>query len=180
MFPFAGTRGDWIHDSSFPTLLGFFPLPIAALAEERSCVFTAAGTYRNCTCFANRAWESLNNSSAVEQWSFCPIRAVRKTGNTYSIPLFSKLSPEPKILTVHTCRFIQCFPDLIALLCRFCFTSLPRCCPGRAITGRRGEDFQTTGTTKTAATPEGIAAAVFPRQRPPQSVLADPSVVHIV
>ena len=54
MFPLAGTRGEWIHDSSFPTLLSFFPLPIAALAEERSCVFTAAGTYRNCTCFANR------------------------------------------------------------------------------------------------------------------------------
>ena len=45
---------------------------------------------------------------------------------------------------------------------------------------KKGEDFQATGTTKTAATPEGIAAAVFPRQRPPQSVLADPGVVHIV
>ena len=45
---------------------------------------------------------------------------------------------------------------------------------------KQGEDFQATGTTKTAATPEGIAAAVFPRQRPPQSVLADPGVVHIV
>ena len=45
---------------------------------------------------------------------------------------------------------------------------------------KKGEDFRATGTTKTAATPEGIAAAVFPRQRPPQSVLADPGVVHIV
>ena len=45
---------------------------------------------------------------------------------------------------------------------------------------KKGADFQATGTTKTAATPEGIAAAVFPRQRPLQSVLADPGVVHIV
>jgi len=45
---------------------------------------------------------------------------------------------------------------------------------------KKGEDFRTTGTTKSAATPEGIAAAVFPRQRPPQSVLADLGVVHIV
>ena len=45
---------------------------------------------------------------------------------------------------------------------------------------KKGEDFRATGTTKTAATPKGIAAAVFPRQRPPQSVLADPGVVHIV
>ena len=161
MFPFAGTRGEWIHDSSFPTLLGFFPLPIAALAEERSCVFTAAGTYRNCTCFANRAWESLNNSSAVEQWSFCPIRAVWRTGNTYSIPLFSKLSPEPKILTVHTCRFIQCFPDLIALLCRFCFTSLPRCCPGRAITGRRGRTSRQPGQQKLRQLPKELPQPYF-------------------
>ena len=41
-------------------------------------------------------YATLNQSSAVDRRIFCPSRAVPKTGNTYSIPLFSELSSEPK------------------------------------------------------------------------------------
>jgi len=100
------TDASWEHDSSFPTLPDFIPLPIAALAEERSCVFTAADTYRNCTCFANRV-------------------------------------------------------DLIALLCRFCFTSLPRCFPGGAITGRRGRTSRQPGQQKLRQLPKELPQPYF-------------------
>ena len=53
--------------------------------------------------------ESLNKSSSAEQRIFCPNHAVRKTGNTYSIPTFSALSLGTKSLAVSTCRFNQSF-----------------------------------------------------------------------
>jgi len=96
----------WEHGLSYPTLLGFFPFSIAALANERSCVFTAAGTYRNYTCLANRV-------------------------------------------------------DLIALLCRFHFTSLPRCCPGRAITGSRGSTSRQPGQQKLRQLPKELPQPFF-------------------
>ena len=48
--------------------------------------------------------EPLNPSSAAERRIFCPIRAVCKAGNTYSIPPLFKLSTEPKSLDVSSCR----------------------------------------------------------------------------
>ena len=56
--------------------------------------------------------EALNKSSSAEQRIFCPIRAVRKTGNTSSIPVFFELSPVTKSLAVSSCRFNQSFPSL--------------------------------------------------------------------
>ena len=53
--------------------------------------------------------KSLNKSSALGWRSFCPIRAVLKAGNTYSIPPFSELSPETKSLAASACRFVQRF-----------------------------------------------------------------------
>ena len=46
--------------------------------------------------------------------SFPPIRAVWKTGNTPSIPLFSKLSAEEKSLATGSCRIVRCCPKKIA------------------------------------------------------------------
>ena len=51
----------------------------------------------------------LNKSSSAERRIFCPIRAVLKTGNTYSIPLFSELSAKPKSSAASSCRFNQSF-----------------------------------------------------------------------
>ena len=56
--------------------------------------------------------ESLNKSSAAGQWIFCPQSAVRKTGNTYSIPTFSVHCPETKSLAASSCRLNQSFPGL--------------------------------------------------------------------
>ena len=58
--------------------------------------------------------ETLNKSSAAGQRIFCPIRAVLKMGNTYSIPPFPELSAEPKSSAVSSCRFNQSFPKSVA------------------------------------------------------------------
>ena len=57
--------------------------------------------------------EPLNNSSAAGQRIFSPIRSVQKTGNTYSIPPFSKPSAEEKSLAASSCRIIQSFLRVI-------------------------------------------------------------------
>ena len=53
--------------------------------------------------------ETLNNSSAAGKLIFSPIRAVQKTGNTYSIPPFSEPSVGEKSLAASSCRIIQSF-----------------------------------------------------------------------
>ena len=58
--------------------------------------------------------ETLNKSSAAERRIFCHIRAVQKTGNTYSIPTFFGLSAETKSPAVSSCRFIQSFLNVPA------------------------------------------------------------------
>ena len=62
------------------------------------------------TAFSQCAKETLNNSSAAGQRIFSPIRAVQKTGNTYSIPPFSEPSVGEKSLAASSCRIIQSFP----------------------------------------------------------------------
>ena len=47
-------------------------------------------------------------ASAAGWRVFSPIRAVWKTGNTPSIPLFSKLSAEEKSLATGSCRIVRC------------------------------------------------------------------------
>ncbi len=57
-----------------------------------------------------KAKEPLNKSSSAGLRIFCPIRAVLKAGNTYSIPPLSELSAEPKSSAASSCRFNQSFP----------------------------------------------------------------------
>ena len=47
-------------------------------------------------------------ASAAGWRVFSPIRTVWKTGNTPSIPLFSKLSAEEKSLATGSCRIVRC------------------------------------------------------------------------
>ena len=47
-------------------------------------------------------------ASAAGWRVFSPIRTVWKTGNTPSIPLFSKLSAEEKSLATGSCRSVRC------------------------------------------------------------------------
>ena len=54
--------------------------------------------------------EPLNKSSSAGLRIFCPIRAVLKAGNTYSIPPLSELSAETKSSAASSCRFNQSFP----------------------------------------------------------------------
>ena len=58
------------------------------------------------------AKESLNKSSAAGQRIFFASHAEWKTGNTYSIPLFSILLSDKKSLAASSCLFIQSFPNL--------------------------------------------------------------------
>ena len=58
----------------------------------------------------------LNKPYAAERRIFCPSRAVPKTGNTYSIPPFPELSPEPKSSAVSSCRFNQSFLNCLLML----------------------------------------------------------------
>ena len=53
--------------------------------------------------------EPLNKSAAAERRIFSPIRAVQKTGNTYSIPPFFEPSAGEKSLAASSCRIIQSF-----------------------------------------------------------------------
>ena len=70
--------------------------------------------------------ETLNNSSAAEQRIFSPIRAVQKTGNTYSIPPFSEPSAGEKSLAASSCRIIQSFLMIIFLRNRIVKVSTSR------------------------------------------------------
>ena len=70
--------------------------------------------------------ETLNNSSAAEQRIFSPIRAVQKTGNTYSIPPFSEPSAGEKSLAASSCRIIQSFLMIIFLRNRIVKVSISR------------------------------------------------------
>ena len=57
--------------------------------------------------------EPLNKSASAGRRIFCPIRAVLKAGNTYSIPPLSELSAETKSSAASSCRFNQSFPNAI-------------------------------------------------------------------
>ena len=54
-----------------------------------------------------------HKSSAAGWRVFSPIRAVWKTGNTPSIPLFSKLSAEEKSHATGSCRIVRCCLNLV-------------------------------------------------------------------
>ena len=62
--------------------------------------------------------KSLNKAPAADRRIFCLPGAVWKTGNTYSIPLLSKSSGEPKSLAVSSCRFIQSFLKEPSAVCQ--------------------------------------------------------------
>ena len=59
------------------------------------------------------------NASAAGWRVFSPIRAVWKTGNTPSIPLFSKGSAEEKSLATGSCRFMRCWHKIKRLSVSF-------------------------------------------------------------
>ena len=63
---------------------------------------------------SQRIFKATPHKSSAAGWRvFSPVRAVWKTGNTPSIPLFSKLSAEEKSHATGSCRIVRCCLNLV-------------------------------------------------------------------